>query len=70
MARRVHLGVRQRQVLELVAEGLGNKEIAGRMHITENTVKSHLQDVFSRLGVSSRIEALAATKIRPRRRTD
>ena len=51
--------VRERQVLQLVAEGLTNCEIAERLFLSESTVKSHLSASFRKLGVSSRAEAAA-----------
>jgi two-component system response regulator DevR len=53
----------QRNVLRLIAEGFSNREIASRLHLSENTVKSHLQEIFRRLQVRNRVEAaLLATK--------
>ena len=53
-----------KQILDLVRElkeqGLGNKVIAGRLAISEHTVKSHVTSVFAKLGVSTRAEAVAA----------
>ncbi|MGH9841805.1 MAG: response regulator transcription factor, partial [Blastocatellia bacterium] len=49
---------REREILNLLAEGLGNKEIAGRLHISEHTVKFHVSSVFAKLGVASRTEAV------------
>lgn len=51
---------RELEVLELLAEGLGNKGLAMSLGISENTVKFHLSSVFSKLGVSSRTEAVTA----------
>ena len=51
---------RERQVLELVANGSTNQEIAGQLHLSESTVKSHLASSFRKLGVSSRAEATTA----------
>jgi DNA-binding NarL/FixJ family response regulator len=51
---------REKQVLELVAGGLTNAEIADRLYLSESTVKSHLSSSFRKLGVSSRAEAAAA----------
>jgi DNA-binding CsgD family transcriptional regulator len=51
---------RERDILELVADGHGNKQIAARLGISTNTVKTHLEMVFEKLGVSSRAEAVAA----------
>ncbi len=53
----VALTDRERQVLELVREGLPNKLIARRLEITERTVKAHLGSVFQRLGVTDRTQA-------------
>ena len=50
---------RERDVLALLADGLGNKQIAARLGISPNTVKTHLELLFERLGVSSRAEAVA-----------
>lgn len=52
--------LREKQVLELVASGLTNAEIADRLFLSESTVKSHLSSSFRKLGVSSRAEAAAA----------
>jgi ATP/maltotriose-dependent transcriptional regulator MalT len=48
---------REREVLRLVAEGLSNKEIGGRLFITEDTAKVHLRHIYEKLGVRNRIEA-------------
>jgi DNA-binding NarL/FixJ family response regulator len=54
------LTVRERDVARFVARGLANKEIARELGIAENTVKTHLQSIYSHLGVSSRAQAVAA----------
>src|SRR5690242_12092201 len=50
---------REQQILELLADGLGNKQIAARLGIATNTVKTHLELLFDKLDVSSRAEAVA-----------
>ena len=50
---------RERQVLELLAEGLPNKTIAQRLQISEHTVKFHVGSLLAKLGAASRTEAVA-----------
>jgi LuxR family maltose regulon positive regulatory protein len=49
---------RETEVLQLVVGGASNREIAGRAGVSENTVKFHLKNVFSKLDVSSRTGAV------------
>lgn len=56
-APRTVLSVREREVLDLVAAGLANKQIARRLGITERTVKGHLTSAFQRIGVADRTQA-------------
>jgi DNA-binding NarL/FixJ family response regulator len=51
------LSARQGEILELVVEGLSNTEIAGRLYLSESTVKQHLRAAYKLLGVSNRTEA-------------
>ncbi len=48
---------RELQVLGLIAEGLTNREVAGRLSITEGTVKLHTNSLFRKLGVTNRLQA-------------
>lgn len=58
------LTAREREILELLAHGLSNKMIAARLYLSVRTVEGHLANIYSRLGVHSRTEAmLAAVKI-------
>jgi DNA-binding NarL/FixJ family response regulator len=52
------LTVRERDVLELLAEGLPNKAIAARLGISDQTVKFHIASLLSKLGASNRTEAV------------
>jgi pimeloyl-ACP methyl ester carboxylesterase/DNA-binding CsgD family transcriptional regulator len=52
------LSTRERQVLALIADGLSNTEIAGRLNISEKTVRNHASNLFDKLGVWSRAQAI------------
>jgi len=52
------LSPRERQVLALLAEGLSNVDIAKRMHISDKTVRNHASNLFDKLGVWSRAQAI------------
>jgi DNA-binding NarL/FixJ family response regulator len=54
------LTAREREVLQLAAEGLANKQIALSLGISEHTVKFHLSSLYTKLGVTSRTEAIRA----------
>jgi DNA-binding NarL/FixJ family response regulator len=51
------LSARQREILEMVEEGLSNAQIAGRLYLSESTIKQHLRAVYKELGVRNRTEA-------------
>jgi DNA-binding NarL/FixJ family response regulator len=55
----VRLTNRERQVIDLLGEGLSNKEIATRLHIAVHTVKSHVHNVLEKLALRSRLEVAA-----------
>lgn len=52
------LTVREREILELLAQGLSNKLIAAKLYLSIRTVEGHLANIYSRLGVHSRTEAM------------
>jgi len=57
---RAALTPREIEVLRMLVEGLGNKEIAWRLGISEHTVKFHIASIFNKLDVSTRTEAVTA----------
>ena len=58
------LGVtpRELEILQLIAAGLSNREIAERVHVSENTVKTHSSRVFDKLGARRRTQAVQLGK--------
>jgi len=50
------LSDRERQIAQLVASGMRNRDIAAELHISENTVKRHLQSIFDKTGARDRLE--------------
>jgi len=52
------LTAREKEVIQLMAQGLANKQIALSLGISEHTVKFHLSSLYSKLGISSRTEAI------------
>jgi DNA-binding NarL/FixJ family response regulator len=54
-----YLTQREREVLQLITEGKGNKEIADLLYISTETVKSHVKNIFKKLGVKNRVQATA-----------
>lgn len=60
----VRLTIRERETIDLLSEGLSNKEIAKRMNIAVHTVKSHVHNVLEKLALHSRLEVAAFTHSR------
>ena len=56
---RFHLTRRELEVLELIAEGLSNREIAERLSLSVGTVKVHTRNIYGKLDVNSRTQAVA-----------
>jgi DNA-binding CsgD family transcriptional regulator len=62
--KRGDLGITRREleVLELIAQGMSNREIAGKLYVSENTVKTHSSRVFDKLGAKRRTQAVQLGK--------
>jgi DNA-binding CsgD family transcriptional regulator len=62
--KREELGItpRELEILALVAEGLSNREIAGKLFVSENTVKTHCSRAFDKLGAKRRTQAVQLGK--------
>jgi LuxR family maltose regulon positive regulatory protein len=56
------LSERELEVLRLLAAGYSNPEIAGQLYISLNTVKSHLKNIYAKLGVTRRGQATARAR--------
>lgn len=56
--RELGLTPRELEILELLAAGLSNREIAGRLFVSENTVKTHCRRLFEKLGARRRTQAV------------
>ena len=58
------LGITRREleILELVAQGMSNREIAGKLYVSENTVKTHCSRAFDKLGARRRTQAVQRGK--------
>jgi NarL family two-component system response regulator LiaR len=63
-ARQQQLGItpREMEILELIAAGLSNREIAERVYVSENTVKTHAASVFEKLNAKRRTQAVQLAK--------
>ena len=57
------LSNRELEVLNLIAEGLSNREIGLRLYLSPNTIKRHANNIYEKLGVHSRTEAVAKARI-------
>lgn len=57
------LGPREREILRLVASGMTNREIAACLFIAPGTVRKHLDNIYTKLGVRSRAQAVAVTGV-------
>jgi DNA-binding NarL/FixJ family response regulator len=57
-----NISARQREILEMVVEGLSNAQIAGRLYLSESTIKQHLRAAYKELGVRNRTQAAKAMR--------
>jgi DNA-binding NarL/FixJ family response regulator len=55
----IQLTNREKEIVDLISEGLSNKEIAARLHIATHTVKSHVHNILEKLTLSSRLQIAA-----------
>lgn len=62
MARQYHLTLREKEILQFVYQGKSSPEIAGLLHISANTVKRHLSNMYMKIGINSRIELIHMIK--------
>lgn len=60
----VHITPREKQILELIAEGKSNKQISSEIFLSIETVKTHIKKIFSKLEVKNRLEAVVAARSR------
>jgi LuxR family maltose regulon positive regulatory protein len=56
------LSARELEVLELIAEGLTNPEVASRLYLSLNTIKAHTRNIYGKLSVHSRTQAIARSR--------
>jgi len=58
------LSERELELLQLIADGLHNQDIAAKLVVTAETVKWHLKNIYRKLGVASRTEAIREARVR------
>lgn len=57
---------RENEILEQIAFGFTNKEISNNLSISESTVENHIHNIYNKLGVSNRVQAVArALQLKP-----
>ena len=57
-----YLTDREREVLDLIAQGLDNQQIASRLYISGKTVSNHISNVFAKLHVADRAQAIVTAR--------
>jgi DNA-binding NarL/FixJ family response regulator len=60
----VKMTAREREIVDLIADGLSNKEIARRLNIATDTVKSHVHNILEKLSLRSRVEVAVHARTR------
>ena len=60
--RQLEISKREHEVLELLAQGLSNQEIADKLFVSLNTIKTHISNLFSKLDVKRRTQAVQKSK--------
>ncbi|BAU41089.1 MULTISPECIES: response regulator transcription factor [Cyanophyceae] len=50
------LSIREQEVLQLIVDGCRTSEIAKRLHLSQNTVKVHVRNIFNKFGVNDRVQ--------------
>jgi two-component system nitrate/nitrite response regulator NarL len=61
----LQLTAREREIIDLISEGMSNKEIASRLHIATHTVKSHVHNILEKLALGSRLQIAAFARKKP-----
>ena len=61
-SRFLELTSREREVLDLIARGLGNLQIAKSLTLSEKTVRNHINSIFSKLGTPNRAQAIVRAR--------
>jgi len=56
------LSERELEILQLIAEGLTNQKIGAKLYLSLNTVKAHTRNIYAKLGVNSRTQAVARAR--------
>lgn len=59
---KLSLSKRELEILQLISEGLSNQQIAGKLFLSENTVKKHISNLFFKMDVERRTEAVKRAK--------
>lgn len=65
----IRLTPREREIIDLISEGLSNKEIAQRLHIATYTVKSHVHNILEKLALSTRLQVAAFARTEGHQKT-